>query len=116
MYDYGARFYDPQLGRFTTQDQEAESVEALSPYHYCSNDPISHTYPTGKSTEGAPLGYTSTFIYLTGNIIYVDPNDGDCNIYLVDNVDEWQRGGRKKWTRRCRIYGNTRFIIAFRRS
>lgn len=32
--DYGARFYDPQIGRFTTQDPMAELTNRVTPYHY----------------------------------------------------------------------------------
>jgi RHS repeat-associated protein len=48
LYDYGARFYDPVLGRFTPQDPLAEKYGPTSPYVYCVNDPIKHIDPNGK--------------------------------------------------------------------
>ncbi len=39
-YDYGARFYDPTLARFHTQDRYSESYYPFSTYSYCAGNPI----------------------------------------------------------------------------
>ena len=38
-YDYGARMYDPVLGRFTSLDPLAEDNSSISTYAYCNNNP-----------------------------------------------------------------------------
>lgn len=46
-YDNNARYYDPILARFTTQDPLAEKYPWLSPYVHCSNNPINKIDPNG---------------------------------------------------------------------
>jgi RHS repeat-associated protein len=48
MYDYGARNYDPALGRWMNVDPLAEKLPHASPYAFCLNNPILFVDPDGQ--------------------------------------------------------------------
>ena len=48
--DSGARMYDSNIARWTTQDPLAEKYYSQSPYNYCVNNPLTIIDPNGKDT------------------------------------------------------------------
>ena len=54
-YDNNARYYDPILGRFTSQDPLAEKYPWLSPYNHCANNPLKFVDRDGMRINFAKL-------------------------------------------------------------
>lgn len=86
-YDYGARFYDPQIGRFHTQDRFAEKYFDFTPYQYVGNNPILNLDFNGDSIMKVTIDDKSDFIKGSSNI-YIDHTIYDDVKSLLENAAE----------------------------
>ncbi len=49
LYYYGARYYDPDIGRFLSLDPLASKNPSVSPYAYVNNNPLRRIDPDGRT-------------------------------------------------------------------
>ena len=79
LHNYGARFYDPAIGRFTTVDALADHPNQVdkSTYAYAWNNPIALTDPDGNCPQ-CPVGFAIGFIAEVGaQMIFEGKSLGD---------------------------------------
>jgi RHS repeat-associated protein len=69
LYDYRARMYQPELGRFLQPDPKQFAAGDHNLYRYCHNDPINRVDPTGLRSEVAVEIYKQKLVPVLGSNI-----------------------------------------------
>ena len=80
LLDYGARFYDPDIARWLTQDPLADVMPNINSYVYCANNPVKFIDPTGMLFHKPDVGNNQSSEIK-------DPND-DSEEEEISNEDE----------------------------
>lgn len=56
--NFGARAYDPSIGRWLTQDPMAEKYYAMTPYNYCAGNPVKYVDLFGLYTSTLNIAWS----------------------------------------------------------
>lgn len=94
-YDYGARWYDPSVGRFSKIDRFSEKYSSFSPYQYAANNPILTVDINGDSLWVSNKG--QTYLY-EGGKLYQNGAEytGKLTGFLKHTVKALDRMGKAK--------------------
>ena len=77
LYDFDARTYDQQLGRFIQIDPllEEDGQESISPYHFSYNNPIRFNDPDGEAPDDIVIrGENNSSVTIKTDLIDIDVN------------------------------------------
>ena len=92
LYHYGARYYDPVIGRFLSPDAYPGSTrmpQTLNPYSYVQNNPMKRVDPSGNfslPTETFEKREKPFLIYVTGGYI----QSSGPKLYGGDPIKDWR--------------------------
>lgn len=99
LFDYGARMYDPSIGRWHSPDPHAERYTSWSPYTYVYNNPTNAIDPDGRDAIiiGFPDYKISTPVGKIGGlghggVLLIDNKTGTTKYYEFGRYDKEGKG------------------------
>ena len=100
LYYFGARYYDPEIGRFITKDPDGGDVtdpQSLNPYGYVKNNPLNLVDPDGEYAlapavvlVGTPQGWVAVAILAAPANLYAQ-------WYVSTKIGTWAGTKLRNW-------------------
>ncbi|TFF36206.1 DUF6443 domain-containing protein [Mucilaginibacter psychrotolerans] len=89
VYDYGARFYDPVIGRWGRLDRYSEYYTSITPYNYAGNNPIKNIDINGDKISAV----ATDKIKVTIDGVAVADITVQAEVYFEGSTAYYEKGG-----------------------
>ena len=91
-YDFGARMYDPRVGRWLSVDPQEAKYTDLSPYNFVANSPLMFIDPDGERIK-MPLKTRANKSLRKAYLTYISSEEGKATLRDVAS----SRQAKKYW-------------------
>jgi RHS repeat-associated protein len=112
LYYYGARYYNPNIGRFLQADALSGTLQdplSLNKYAYVNNNPLKYIDPTGNGDQPADATYTST----TTDYLKAEQKKKDDEQKRKEDAKQKAEQAKSSHLSRAQVHAATQGLMAF---